>query len=148
MGLLHLLGRRQRDEPAVVEGVEQDLVRHDVQLLLHLALDVLLAGRAPLSGEAGARERARDALAGDAEAHEEERELARRARKGLLFLQDEAIERDRRNAHFTLYFVRCMDHCPVATVAAPVVVKVPSMLSPLRTPTNVVCTSQSHAGSR
>src|SRR5262249_31157585 len=92
--------------PTVIEGVEQDLVRHDVELLLHLALDVLVSGRAPLAGEPGAGERARDALAGDAEAHQKERELARRARMGLLLLEDEAIERDRRRAHLTSYALR------------------------------------------
>jgi hypothetical protein len=38
--LLHLLGSRERDEAAVVEGLEQDLVGDDVELLLFLARDV------------------------------------------------------------------------------------------------------------
>ncbi len=49
--------------------------------------------------------------------------------EGLLLLEDEAIEGDRRRAH---YFLRTIDQRPVEIVVSPVVVNVPSIVSPLR----------------
>ena len=98
-GLLHLLRGRQRDEPAVVEGLEQDLVGDDVELLLLLALDVGRAGRAVRLARSPRPRARRDALGGDAEAHEQQRQLAGRARRRPLLLENEPVERDRRGAH-------------------------------------------------
>src|SRR5207302_821208 len=102
--------------------------------------------------EAGDRESRRDAFAGEPEAHQERRELTRRARRRPLRFEDETIQRHgrRERAHRgSEDFLRVIFQRPVVIGASPdgVVVKVPSTESPDSRPTKVVRTSQLHCGS-
>ena len=89
---VHLLGDDGRDELPVGEGLEEDVVREGVELLLLLALDVRPAGGTEDLGEARAGEDARDPLPRERELREEGGELAGRLRVAALGLEEVAVE--------------------------------------------------------
>ena len=80
------------DPAGVVEAVLDGLVGDDVELLLLLALDVPVAGRAQDVDQAGAPDRRRDDLGGERDVVEQVGELARRLGIAVLLVEDEALD--------------------------------------------------------
>ena len=89
----------------------------------------------------------RDALAGDAEPHEQHRELARRAGMGMLALEDESVEVDQgsRQAFCRVTFQLPLAFLPGWSMRS--IVNSPEMTSPSIEPPKVVWTWQLQSGS-
>src|SRR5439155_22010961 len=99
VGLLHLFGCDETHQAAVVEGLDEDVVRPDVQLLLLFALDVFGAGRTAGVADVGNRELSRDAFSRDPEPQEELGQLAGGGGSVRLAFQEEAVQRRSRPRH-------------------------------------------------
>jgi hypothetical protein len=80
----------------VVHRLDDRLVGEDVELLLHLPLNVLVVGRAENVDEAGAANLARDHLRREREVVQDSRQLPGGLRVLPLLLDDEALDRDDR----------------------------------------------------
>ena len=91
-----LLRRHRAETAAVIHRLDDDLVREDVELLLHFALHVLVFGRAEDVGEARAAHLVGDHLRGEREVVQHAGELTRRLGVIALLLDDEPLDRDDR----------------------------------------------------
>ncbi len=90
---LVLLGRHARDEPGVIQGLVDDLVREHVELLHVLTVHVLFPRSAEDVDEAGLRHLPRDELRGERDLDEQARERPGRLRVQPLLVDEEAGDR-------------------------------------------------------
>jgi hypothetical protein len=89
--------RGHRGEPAaMIHGLDDDLVRHDIELLLHLALDVFILRRAKNVHQTGAADLVGDHFRRKPEIVEDAGKLTRGFRVVPLFLDDETLDGDYR----------------------------------------------------
>src|SRR5258706_1450283 len=87
------LGSHGAEAPTMIDSLDDDLVRQDVELLLCLALNVLEVGRAEYVRQSCASHLVGDHLGGEGKIVQQARELARRFGMQLLLLDDKTLDR-------------------------------------------------------
>ena len=98
--VLHLLGGERGEVAAPFVGLEQDLVREHVELLLHLALHVVRARRAEVARKGALVDCVADRLAGARHGLDQEAQVGVDERLVALALDEKAREADAACCHY------------------------------------------------